>query len=101
MTNRSQKRPANGAPRARSAAARDKGADSTPLGASGKALMILELVSAAREPLSMAELVRRSGLTKPTAHRITAALADMGLIERDRDVAHIRPFELRHPCPLP
>jgi DNA-binding IclR family transcriptional regulator len=45
--------------------------------------MILELVSMAREPLSMAELVRRSGLTKPTAHRITAALADMGLIERD------------------
>jgi len=54
-----------------------------PLGASGKALMILELVSAAHEPLSMAELVRRSGLTKPTAHRITAALAEMGLIERD------------------
>ncbi len=45
--------------------------------------MILELVSAAHEPLSMAELVRRSGLTKPTAHRITAALAEMGLIERD------------------
>jgi IclR family transcriptional regulator, acetate operon repressor len=57
--------------------------DATPLGASGKALMILELVSAAREPLAMAELVRRSGLTKPTAHRITAALAEMGLIERD------------------
>ena len=85
MTNRSSKRPPNGTPRARSSAARgsDASADGAPLGASGKALMILELVSAAREPLSMAELVRRSGLTKPTAHRITAALADMGLIERD------------------
>jgi len=85
MTNRLSKRPANGAPRARSNAARDSAGDmdAAPLGASGKALMILELVSAAREPLSMAELVRRSGLTKPTAHRITAALADMGLIERD------------------
>jgi DNA-binding IclR family transcriptional regulator len=83
MTNRPQKRPANGAPRARSAARNRDDSDGAPLGASGKALMILELVSEAREPLSMAELVRRSGLTKPTAHRITAALADMGLIERD------------------
>jgi IclR family acetate operon transcriptional repressor len=84
MTNRPQKRPANGTPRARSAArSRDAETEGTPLGASGKALMILELVSEAREPLSMAELVRRSGLTKPTAHRITAALAEMGLIERD------------------
>ncbi len=83
MTNRPQKRPASGAPRARSAARSREASDATPLGASGKALMILELVSEAREPLSMAELVRRSGLTKPTAHRITAALADMGLIERD------------------
>jgi IclR family transcriptional regulator, acetate operon repressor len=85
MTQRSSKRPTNGSPRARLPAAPDSevGADGAPLGASGKALMILELVSVAREPLSMAELVRRSGLTKPTAHRITAALADMGLIERD------------------
>lgn len=70
-------------PRPISARATSIDADSAPLGASGKALMILELVSAAHEPLSMAELVRRSGLTKPTAHRITAALAEMGLIERD------------------
>lgn len=84
MTNRPSKRATNGAPRTRSTASRrEADADGAPLGASGKALMILELVSAAREPLSMAELVRRSGLTKPTAHRITAALAEMGLIERD------------------
>jgi IclR family acetate operon transcriptional repressor len=81
MTNRTASR----ASRPRSTAPRTRGvdADAAPLGASGKALMILELVSAAHEPLSMAELVRRSGLTKPTAHRITAALAEMGLIERD------------------
>lgn len=86
MTNRATNRPASRTPRARSSAPRAEAIDTdaaTPLGASGKALMILELVSAAREPLSMAELVRRSGLTKPTAHRITAALAEMGLIERD------------------
>ena len=41
------------------------------------ALMTLAPASPPREPLSMAELVRRSGLTKPTAHRITAALADI------------------------
>lgn len=81
MANRTTAR----APRPRPPAVRASaaGAENAPLGASGKALMILELVSAAREPLSMAELVRRSGLTKPTAHRITAALAEMGLIERD------------------
>ncbi len=89
MTNR----PASRVSRPRSTAARASAtsktsprarvADDAPLGASGKALMILELVSAAREPLAMSELVRRSGLTKPTAHRITAALAEMGLIERD------------------
>ncbi len=76
-------RTATRASRSRPTAERARSIDAAPLGASGKALMILELVSAAHEPLSMAELVRRSGLTKPTAHRITAALAEMGLIERD------------------
>lgn len=55
----------------------------TPLGASGKAFMLLELIAGARAPVSMADLVRMSGLTKPTAHRITSVLADMGFIERD------------------
>ena len=31
----------------------------------------------------LAEIVRASGLTKPTAHRITTMLAEMGFIERD------------------
>lgn len=54
-----------------------------PLGASKKSITILELVAASREPVPMAELIRRTGLTKPTAHRITSALAEIGLLERD------------------
>lgn len=49
----------------------------------GKAFSILEIITAARQPLSMADIVRASGLTKPTAHRITTMLANMGFIERD------------------
>ena len=49
----------------------------------GKAFSILEIIASAHQPLSMAEIVRASGLTKPTAHRITSMLAEMGFIERD------------------
>lgn len=69
----------NGAPRR----ARSQTSDIAQLGAMGKAFSILEIIAAARQPLSMAEIVRASGLTKPTAHRITSALADMGFIDRD------------------
>lgn len=65
--------------RVRSEAADDGGR----LNAMGKAFSILEIVSAARQPLSMADIVRRTGLTKPTAHRITTLLSEMGFIERD------------------
>jgi IclR family transcriptional regulator, acetate operon repressor len=57
--------------------------DLTQLGAMGKAFSILEIIAAGRQPLTMSEIVRASGLTKPTAHRITTLLADMGFIERD------------------
>lgn len=53
------------------------------LNAMGKAFSIIEIVAAARQPLSMPEIVRATGLTKPTAHRITTLLCDMGLLERD------------------
>jgi DNA-binding IclR family transcriptional regulator len=53
------------------------------LNAMGKAFSILEIVAMARRPLPMAEIVRATGLTKPTAHRITALLTAMGFIERD------------------
>lgn len=67
------------------AARRDRLAkrDLAQLGAMGKALSILEIIAAGRQPMPMAEIVRLSGLTKPTAHRITTALVDMGFIERD------------------
>jgi IclR family transcriptional regulator, acetate operon repressor len=65
--------------RGRSKATRDL----TQLGAMGKAFSILEIIAAGRQPMSMTEIVRASGLTKPTAHRITTMLADMGFIERD------------------
>ncbi|MEQ1611597.1 MAG: IclR family transcriptional regulator [Hyphomicrobiaceae bacterium] len=57
--------------------------DLTQLGAMGKAFSILEIIAAGRQPMSMTEIVRTSGLTKPTAHRITTMLAEMGFIERD------------------
>lgn len=49
----------------------------------GKALSVLDIISTSAGPVAISEIVRRSGLTKPTAHRITAMLADMGFIERD------------------
>jgi len=53
------------------------------LGAMGKAFSIIEIITAARQPLTIAEIVRSTGLTKPTAHRITTMLSEMGFIERD------------------
>lgn len=52
-------------------------------GAMAKAFVVLEIIAARAEPISMADIVRATGLTKPTAHRITTALAEMGFIERD------------------
>lgn len=53
------------------------------LSAMGKAFSILETISSSRQPMTMAEIMRACRLTKPTAHRITTMLAEMGLIERD------------------
>ena len=53
------------------------------LNAMGKAFSIIEIVATTRQPLSMPEIVRATGLTKPTAHRITTLLCEMGLLERD------------------
>ncbi len=52
-------------------------------GALGKAFTVLEIVSQHRQPITMAEIVRATGLTKPTAHRIATTLTEMGFIERD------------------
>ncbi len=55
----------------------------TELGATGKAFSVLEAVSANPEPTSMAEIIRCTGMTKPTAHRIVNLLMGMGFLERD------------------
>ncbi len=62
--------------------ARGDGEPGAP-GAMGKAFTVLEIVSRHSQPITMAEIVRATGLTKPTAHRITSTLAEMGFIERD------------------
>lgn len=52
-------------------------------GAMGKAFSILETLTGNSHPLSMAELARATGMTKPTAHRIISVLAELGFVERD------------------
>ena len=53
-------------------------------GAMGKAFSILETLTGNTQPLSMAELARETGMTKPTAHRIISVLAELGFVERDQ-----------------
>lgn len=53
------------------------------LGVTGKAFMILELVSRAAKPISISEVIRITGLTKPTTHRVVNMLVDVGFLERD------------------
>jgi DNA-binding IclR family transcriptional regulator len=55
----------------------------TELGATGKAFSVLEAVSANPAPTSMADIIRVTGMTKPTAHRIVNLLIDIGFLERD------------------
>lgn len=55
----------------------------TELGATGKAFSVLEAVSANPVPSSMSEIIRITGMTKPTAHRIVNLLLDIGFLERD------------------
>jgi IclR family acetate operon transcriptional repressor len=53
------------------------------LGVTGKAFSVLEVVSLNPEPTTMAEIIRVTGMTKPTAHRVVNMLLDMGFLERD------------------
>ncbi len=53
------------------------------LGVTGKAFSILEVVSLNPGPTTMSEILRTTGMTKPTAHRIVHLLTDMGFLERD------------------
>ncbi len=53
------------------------------LGVTGKAFSVLEVVSLNPEPTRMAEIIRGTGMTKPTAHRVVNMLLEMGFLERD------------------
>lgn len=53
------------------------------LGVTGKAFSVLEVVSQNSEATRMAEIIRGTGMTKPTAHRVVNMLLDMGFLERD------------------
>lgn len=53
------------------------------LGVTGKAFSVLEVVSLNPEPTKMAEVIRGTGMTKPTAHRVVNMLLEMGFLERD------------------
>ncbi|MGD9868421.1 MAG: IclR family transcriptional regulator [Hyphomicrobiales bacterium] len=63
--------------------AEDSGAQLLQFGAMGKAFSILDAIAGSSLPLSMAELARITGMTKPTAHRIVTVLAELGFVERD------------------
>lgn len=52
-------------------------------GAMGKAFTILETVTDTDQPMSMAEIARLTGLTKPTVHRVITLLSEIGFLERD------------------
>lgn len=62
------------------------GADSAATGARasmlGRAARILDSFEPPEWVLSLAELTRKSGLPKPTAHRIAVELSELGLLER-------------------
>ena len=53
------------------------------LGVTGKAFSVLEVISLNPEATRMAEIIRGTGMTKPTAHRVVNMLLDMGFLERD------------------
>jgi IclR family acetate operon transcriptional repressor len=57
--------------------------DLLQFGAVGKALLVLESLTADRRPLTMTELSRATGMTKPTAHRIVTLLDELGFVERE------------------
>ncbi len=57
--------------------------NSTRVGVVDKSVAILSALEPG--PLSLAELVATTGIPRPTAHRLAVALADHGLLARDRN----------------
>lgn len=53
------------------------------LGITGKAFAILECVAGITGPASMSGIIRATGITKPSAHRVVNMLCELGFLERD------------------
>ncbi|MEK9754598.1 MAG: IclR family transcriptional regulator [Rhodospirillaceae bacterium] len=79
---------------------RDRIEELRELGATGKAFTVLEFVTADAGPTTMSEIIRATGITKPSAHRIVNMLIDMGFLERDPSghgfIAGFKMVELAH-----
>ena len=56
-----------------------------------RAMLILEAVGRAREPMSAADIGRHVGLPKQTAHRLCNTLVDEGYLARDEGRGQLRP----------
>lgn len=56
--------------------------DGVPASVIGRVLTLLTAFTAPDTQLSLSELARRSGIPKPTAHRLVAELVEWGVLER-------------------
>src|SRR5262245_14872435 len=67
----------------------------------GKAKLIIEAFTAEDAELSLAELVRRTGVAKATVHRLAQELIDWGLLERSGNAYRLglRLFEIGQRVP--
>lgn len=62
---------------------RDKPSEPERLSAVQKAFRIIEAITNAGAPISMTEIERITGLTRPTVHRVANSLIEMRYVERD------------------
>lgn len=56
-----------------------------------KSLLIMELVAAARRPLSVTEIAELAGLAMPTAHRLVVQLIDRNMLARHLSSKRVMP----------
>jgi IclR family acetate operon transcriptional repressor len=76
--------------------------ETPPKSVVGRALTIIAAFEAGPSLLSLAELTRRTGLPKPTVHRLAAELCAWGLLEREGSCFQLgtRLFELGQLAPV-
>jgi DNA-binding IclR family transcriptional regulator len=55
------------------------------VGVLDRAMAVFDAILAAREPLTLADLVAATGLPRATAHRLAVALVDHGMLRRSAD----------------